>query len=186
MKQFLLLTACLSFCASVLAASIHGHSIPDQLPAADGPLVLNGAGLRDKFMIDLYVGGLYLPQKSSDADAIIGSDKPMAMRLLIVSSRITSENLSEAVAEGFEHALGNRQAAMQPRIDDFLNTFKQEAIKQGDVFEMLYQPGSGTLISKNGKQINSIEGLDFKSALFAIWLGREPAQKSLKEAMLGQ
>ena len=95
-------------------------------------------------------------------------------------------HFSEAVAEGFEHALGDRQAAMQPRIDEFLNTFKQEAINEGDVFEMLYQPGTGTLISKNGKQINTIKGLDFKSALFAIWLGKEPAQDSLKQGMLGQ
>lgn len=186
MNKLLHILAGLLVSHAALAASIEGHTIPDQLPAAGGQLVLNGAGLRDKFMIDLYVGGLYLPQKSSDANAIIAADEPMAMRLLIVSSRITSENLSEAVAEGFEHALGDRQAAMQPRIDEFLNTFKQEAINEGDVFEMLYQPGTGTLISKNGKQINTIKGLDFKSALFAIWLGKEPAQDSLKQGMLGQ
>jgi len=185
MKKSVLVFASLLFSGAAMSASIDGHQIPDQLPAADAQLVLNGAGLRDKFMIDLYVGGLYLPKKSSDATTIISADEAMALRLLIVSSRITSENMTEATLEGFQHSLGSKQAAMQPRIDQFMLSFK-EPIKEGDVFEMLYLPGSGVVISKNGKPLNTVEGLDFKAALFGIWLGEEPAQKSLKQEMLGK
>ena len=185
MKKTLLVVASMLFSGLTLAADVDGHSIPDQIPAAASQLQLNGAGLRDKFMIDLYVGALYLPKKSADAAAIMGADEPMAIRLLIVSGRITSENMSEAVAEGFQHSLGSQQAAMQPRINDFLKTFS-EPIKEGDVFELVYLPGSGVVISKNGKQANTVPGLDFKAALFGIWLGKEPAQKSLKQEMLGQ
>jgi hypothetical protein len=185
MKKILLMVTAFMFSGATVAADIDGNQIPDQLPAADTTLLLNGAGLRDKFMIDLYVGGLYLAKKSSDAAAVINADEPMALRLLIVSSRITSENMTEATLEGFEHSLGSKQAAMQPKIDQFLLSFK-EPIKEDDVFEMLYLPGSGVIISKNGKQLNTVEGLDFKAALFGIWLGEEPAQDSLKEEMLGK
>ena len=185
MNKLLLVIVSLLCSGTALSASIDGHQMPDQLPAADTQLVLNGAGLRDKFMIDLYVGGLYLPKKNSDATAIINADQPMALRLLIVSSRITSENMTEATLEGFQNSLGNKLAAMQPRIDQFLLSFK-EPIKEGDVFEMLYLPGAGVLISKNGKALNTVEGLDFKSALLGIWLGADPAQKSLKQDMLGK
>ena len=185
MKKIILMVTAFLFSGAAVAADIDGNQIPDQLPAADTTLQLNGAGLRDKFMIDLYVGGLYLAKKSSDAAAVINADEPMALRLLIVSSRITSENMTEATLEGFQHSLGSKQAAMQPRIDQFLLGFK-EPIKEGDVFEMLYLPGSGVIISKSGKQLNTVEGLDFKAALFGIWLGEEPAQNSLKEEMLGK
>ena len=185
MKKVFLLIAAMLFSTAALAADIGGHKIPDQLAAADKQLLLNGAGLRDKFMIDLYVGGLYLAEKSSDANAIIAADKPMALRLLIVSSRITSENMTEATLEGFGHSLGDKQAAMQPKIEQFLAAFKEE-IKEGDVFEMLYLPGDGVAVSKNGKPLDTIDGLDFKAALFGIWLGEPPAQKSLKKGMLGK
>ena len=185
MHKLLVVLISILFSGMALSANIDGHQIPDQLPAADTQLVLNGAGLREKFMIDLYVGGLYLTNKSSDAASIISADEPMALRLLIVSSRITSENMTEATLEGFQHSLGNKLAAMQPRIDQFMLSFK-EPIKEGDVFEMLYLPGSGVVISKNGKPLNTVEGADFKAALFGIWLGNEPAQKSLKQEMLGK
>jgi hypothetical protein len=185
MKKILLVIASLLFSGIALSATIEGHQIPDQLPAADSQLLLNGAGLREKYMIDLYIGGLYLQAKSSDATAIINADEPMALRLLIVSSRINSENMTETTLEGFQNSLGDKLAAMQPRIDQFMLSFK-EPIKEGDVFEMLYLPASGVIISKNGKQLNTVEGVDFKAALFGIWLGEEPAQKSLKEDMLGK
>jgi len=185
MNKLVIVFASMLFSPLALSANIDGHQMPDQLPADEAQLVLNGAGLRDKFMIDLYVGGLYLPKKSSDAAAIINADEAMALRLLIVSSRITSENMTEATLEGFQNSLGSKLAAMQPRIDQFMLSFK-EPIKEGDVFEMLYLPGSGVVISKSGKTLNTVEGLDFKAALFGIWLGEEPAQKSLKQEMLGK
>jgi hypothetical protein len=38
---------------------------------------------------------------------------------------------------------------------------------------------------KNGKMLGTIEGLEFKKALFGIWLGNNPADKDLKAGMLG-
>ena len=184
MNSVVLFVTSMLFSTIASSASVDGHQIPDQLAAADTQLQLNGAGLRDKFMIDLYVGALYLTEKSSAAEVIINADEPMALRLSIVSGRITSENMTEATLEGFEHSLGDKQAAMQPKIDQFLMSFA-EKIQEGDVFEMLYLPGSGVAISKNEKLLSTIEGLDFKAALFGIWLGKEPAQKSLKAGMLG-
>ena len=40
------------------------------------------------------------------------------------------------------------------------------------------------MVYKNGKEVGVVEGLDFKKALFAIWLGEDPADDDLKEAML--
>jgi hypothetical protein len=165
------------FSPIALSANIDGHQMPDQLPAAEAQLVLNGAGLRDKFMIDLYVGGLYLPKKSSDAAAIINADEAMALRLLIVSSRITSENMTEATLEGFQNSLGSKLAAMQPRIDQFMLSFK-EPIKEGDVFEMLYLPGSGVVISKSGKPLNKSKDWTSRQRCLVSGWARSPHRKA--------
>jgi hypothetical protein len=44
----------------------------------------------------------------------------------------------------------------------------------------------GTKIYKNSELKGTIPGLEFKKALFAIWLGSNPAQESLKNDMLGK
>jgi hypothetical protein len=38
----------------------------------------------------------------------------------------------------------------------------------------------------NGRTAGTIPGVDFKRALFAIWLGDKPADRTLKEGMLGE
>lgn len=49
------------------AASVAGVTLPDTATVGSTRLVLNGLGLRTKFVLKVYVAGLYLPQKSSDA-----------------------------------------------------------------------------------------------------------------------
>ena len=51
----------------------------------------NGAGLREKFFLDLYVGSLYLSNKTKDASTIINANETMAITLDIVSGLISSE-----------------------------------------------------------------------------------------------
>jgi hypothetical protein len=91
--------------------------------------------------------------------------------------------MTEAVDEGFKNSAGNQLASLMPRIQQFKSVFKEE-IKKGDVYDLVYEPGKGTLIYKNGKLSATIPGADFKKALFGIWLCDKPAQESLKAAML--
>jgi hypothetical protein len=62
----------------------------------------------------------------------------------------------------------------------------QEEIKEGDVFDLVYVPGEGVHVLKNGEQKDTVGDLEFKKALFGIWLSDNPAQKDLKNKMLGQ
>jgi len=159
--------------------------VPDTLKTDTAQeLKLNGAGVREKWLMDLYVGALYLKQHENDAIKIISDENETAIRLEMVSSMVTSERMTKATLEGFENSTHGNTAAIQPQIDTFLATFK-EPIKKGDVFEMVYVPGAGVKIYKNSALKNTVEGETFKQALFGIWLSDQPAQKSLKEEMLG-
>ena len=45
---------------SLHAASLAGVTLPDTVQVGSTTLVLNGMGLRTKFMVKVYVAGLYL------------------------------------------------------------------------------------------------------------------------------
>ena len=165
------------------AEEIGGINMPETLKAGQTTLVLNGAGVREKFFMDLYVGGLYLKEKSADPGAIIEADEPMAIRLHIISSMITSKKMEKATREGFEKATGGNIGPIQVQIEEFISVFKEE-IKEGVIYDLIYVPGKGVEVSKNNESRSMIKGLPFKKAMFGIWLSDKPAQKSLKKAML--
>lgn len=184
MKKLPVFFAALALSVTANAAEVGGVNLPETISVENSELALNGAGIREKFFFDLYVGSLYLKQKQQDANRIISDDELMALRLNIISDMITSEKMTNAALEGFENATGGNTAAMQVQIDEFLATFKEE-IKKGDTFEMVYVPEEGVKIFKNNKLEKTISGMEFKKALFGIWLSDNPAQKSLKQEMLG-
>lgn len=184
MRKLILFIASMALAGASFAAEIGGVEVPEKLSVDNSELALNGAGVREKFFFDLYVGSLYLKEKQQDANAIISEDELMALRLNIISDMITSEKMTNATIEGFENSTKGNMKPLQAKIDDFLDTFKEE-IKKGDSFEMVYVPEEGVKIYKNNQLAKTITGLEFKKALFGIWLSEKPAQKSLKQEMLG-
>ena len=181
--ESLLLTAALTTPAAAL--TVEGVDVPDTYSAMDIELKLNGAGTRSKWFMDLYIGGLYVPETIDDGQAIINADEPQAITLHIISGMITSDKMKSATMEGFENSTGGDLAAIKDDVDAFLDVFSEE-IKDGDVFDLVYLPGEGVRVLKNGKERATIGDLEFKKALFGIWLSDEPAQEDLKEKMLGQ
>ncbi|HLT13878.1 MAG TPA: chalcone isomerase family protein [Marinobacter sp.] len=179
----LLLAGVLSAPASAL--TVGSVDVPDTYSAMGKELQLNGAGTRSKWFMDLYVGGLYVPEKVNNGEAVINADEHQAITLHITSGMITSERMTEATMDGFKAATGGDLSAIQSEVDQFMAVF-QEEIKEGDVFDLVYIPGEGVRVLKNGEQRDTVGDLEFKKALFGIWLSDQPAQKDLKEKMLGQ
>lgn len=174
------------FATLASAVEVSGVKIADQLKLGDTTLELNGVGVRSKFFMDLYVGSLYLPEKTEDASAILAKDEIQIIQLAIVSGMITSEKMQNATREGFNNSLNGNAEPHQANIDQFISFFA-EPIEDGDKFVIAYFPGSGIDVMKNGKKVGSIaSGIDFKTAVFGIWLSHKPAQKDLKKSMLGK
>jgi hypothetical protein len=160
-------------------------ALPSKLKVGDAELTLNGAGERTKLLMKMYVAGLYLAESSGDAAAIVAADATMAIRIEITSGLVTQEKLVEALSEGFNSSTGGKTEPMRDQIDQFRRCFAA-AIAKGDVFDLVYLPTHGVVVLKNGKRQGAIQGLDFKQALFGIWLGEQPADEGLKVAMLNK
>jgi hypothetical protein len=166
------------------ALEVAGITMPDSMETEQARLVLNGAGVRSKWFMKLYVGGLYLKEKHQDAQRIMAADEPMGIRLHIISSLITSEKMEKATREGFEKSTEGNTSPLEAEIEEFIAVFKAK-IHEDDIYDLIYTPGKGVEVSKNKVCQCLIEGLDFKQALFGIWLCDQPAQESLKREMLG-
>ena len=74
-----------------------------------------------------------------------------------------------------------------PLLSILVYTVFKQTINNGDIFDIIYEPGKGTSFYKNNKFINTIKGFDMKKALFGIWIIDKPAHKceGLRNGMLG-
>ena len=186
MKRAVLCLCTVAILASAAqAVEFIGVNVPDTLTAGDDKLVLNGVGTKQKFFMDLYVGGLYLLKKSSDAQQIVDADEPMAIMIHITSSLWTEKKMAHETEEGFVSTTGGDMKALQGKIDKFIQVFSEQ-IKKGDVFQLVYLPNRGVTVWKNGSETITLKGLEFKKALFGIWIGRRTVvNRSLSKGMLG-
>jgi hypothetical protein len=184
-KAFILIFLALTIAMPAQAKEIGGASLPDTLTAGKEQLMLNGAGLRTKMFIKVYAGGLYTRKKEGDALKIVDADEPMAIRMRFIYDGVSHENLIEAWNEGFAVATGGHIAPIKERTDKFNSFFTEEA-RKGDIYDIIYTPEEGASVYIKGKLKGTIKGLDFKKALFGIWLGDKPADNALKQGMLGR
>lgn len=167
------------------ARTVAGVTLPERVQVAgnDDELLLNGAGIRSKYMFDVYVAALYLPHAARDAKAVLTMPgaKRIAMHFLFDVSR---EKLLEGWREGFTFNLDPQQIeALRPRIERSYGFFR--SVHQGDTVFIDYLPDQGTCLRINGEQKGCIPGADFYRAVLQVWLGKHPIQYPLKRQMLG-
>ena len=183
-KLFLLILTLFMIVSISNAIEIDGVNMPDSLMTGKTNLILNGAAVRTKLLIKLYIAGLYLGQKDHDPKKIIEADEPMAIRLHIISSLITSKKMEEATKEGFFRVTRGNIAPIKPETEKFISVFK-DTINENDIYDLIYEPGRGVEVYKNHKKLSIINGILFKKALFGLWLSDNTAQKSLKSDLMG-
>jgi len=170
---------------AAVAMQVGEVTLPDSLTAGTDELILNGAGFRKKLFVKVYAAGLYLKEKETDPQKILDAEKPMAIRMHFVHSEVSSKKLVDAWNEGFINGTGGNIAPIKTEIDTFNAFFPQDA-KKNDIYDIVYIPEQGVGVYIKGELKGTIKGLDFKKAVFSIWLGEKPADSTLKRKMLGE
>src|SRR5690349_22611822 len=94
------------------AGTLAGVTLPDKADVDGKSLVLNGMGLRKKFVVEVYVGGLYLPQKEKSAAKVLGADVPRRMVLHFIYD-VSKDQMCEAWHEGLEANSPNASAEVK-------------------------------------------------------------------------
>jgi hypothetical protein len=173
----------LSLALPALARDVAGVQVPDAATVGGTSLTLNGAGLRTRFFVKVYVGALYLERLSSDPAAIVAADAPWKVSLTLKRD-VDQAAIMGAFKEGFEKNSRADLPALLPSLDRVGAILKD--LKTGEVVAFAYVPGTGTTASAPGGATVTIEGKPFADAMLRIWLGNDPVDGDLKKAMLGK
>lgn len=166
---------------SAFGGELAGVTLPDTATVGGQPLVLNGLGLREKYFVDVYVGGLYLPARTTDGAKAIADDVPKRLVMHFVYSSVPAAKMVETFEEGFAQLpdrapLADRIAKLEGWMVD---------LTTGDRVEFDYVPGVGTTVRVKGREAGVIEGADFMRGLFSIYVGPNPPTAALKKGLLG-
>lgn len=164
------------------AAELAGVEMADRSSVGDAELVLNGLALRKRFIVKVYVAGLYLPKKTTDAAAILEADEPR--RLVMEFLRDVD---GESIAGGWNDCLENNSPNASADVEAGFAQLNRwmTAVEKGDRIRFTYQPGTGTEVAVGGDAQGTIEGKSFADALFACWVGEVPPSDDFKEGLLG-
>ena len=181
----------LPFSLALLSAPVPAHAgqcagvtLPDQLSIDGKSLLLNGMGLREATVlaIDVYVAGLYLPQRSKDGKAIAASEQLKHLQLTLVRD-VDTKDMVENLERGFRRAAGASYPKLAARFERLKGWIPN--LHEHDTFSVTYRPGAGLEVRHGQKLLGSIDGGDFATAIFSIWLGDRPADDDLKAGLLG-
>jgi len=169
------------------ARDVAGVKLPETLEVSEPPVILqlNGAGIRTKFFVKVYVGALYLPTPAHDAKAVLAMPGAKSVTMHFLYDEVSAEKLRSGWTDGF-HANQNEAQfkVLADRLEQFNAAFA--TVHRGDVIRLELLPDTGTAVFVGGKKRATIPGEDFARAVLAIWLGEDPADSSLKDAMLGK
>src|SRR5688500_12642249 len=145
----LILAAALSLAAvTASAATVAGVKVDDTSSVGGQNLVLNGAALRKKFVVKVYVGALYLPSKQTNAAAILAADAPRRQVMHFLYD-VDKGKMAEAWQDGLKDNTPNASAEVKTAFQT-LSTWMDD-MEEGQTIVLTYAPGTGTTVEVNGK-----------------------------------
>jgi len=176
------------FLVSVHSAEVAGVKLEDKDRVANAELALNGAGLRKRAFFQVYVIGLYLPEKkaaAADAISAAGTKRVLIHMLRDVDAGEFAGALTDGMKENVSEA---EMKALDPRVKRLAAIMAEmKEAKKGMRITLDWLPAAGTQVTIEGKPAGAaIPGEDFYRALLSIWLGDKPVQDDLKKALLGE
>jgi len=174
--------------AQAQTTEVAGVKFDDTLQLANSKLQLNGAGVRYKVVFKVYAAALYLTDKATTPEAVLAAPGPRHLQIVMLRE-IDANELGKLFTKGMEQNAPREEFSKSiagiMRMSDIFSSRKK--LVAGDSFAVEWVPGTGTVITVNGKPEGApIKEPEFYSALMKIWLGKSPADAQLKEALLGK
>ncbi|MGA9394546.1 MAG: chalcone isomerase family protein [Azonexus sp.] len=169
----------------IFAAEVAGIKLDDQVKVGASDLVLNGAGLRSKLFIKVYIGALYVSEKSASPVALLDATTPRRMTMRMLRD-IDSDTLYGALWDGLKDNNSEAElAALKVPIEQFAEIMKKiGTAKNGDTVTLDFA-GDGVAVGFNGTARGKVASGAFARSLLKVWLGDNPVDSSLKKALLG-
>ena len=181
------LTLALGLAGLAPAAEVAGVKLDDTVKVAGKELKLNGAGVRTRIVVKVYVLGLYLTEKKDTAAGVLEAPGPRRFTLTMMRE-VTGDELGQAFMAGItantDKAEKGKLVNQMVKLGEVFQTVG--SLKKGDTLTVDWVAEKGTLIELNGKsQGDPLPDVAFYNALLKIWIGDKPADSALKPLLLG-
>ena len=170
------------------ALEVEGFRFENSIRLGGADLVLNGVGVRRRFFVPVYVGALYVPQRSSDPEVLLSQRGPRRMSLRFVRD-VEAELFMNSLDAGMrKHYSPEQLAAWKSQWQTLSAVIANVVVaRRADHVTWDYTPETGARVMQNSVPIiPSIPGEDFYNAVLRVWLGPQPADADLKRGLLGR
>ncbi len=179
---------CLLAAGTMAQVNVSGVKYDESVDARGTKLQLNGAGIRYKAVFKVYTAGLYLTKKAGTPEEALAAPGPKRMNIVMLRD-IDSGELGKLFSRGMEDNMDRAAfSKLVPGVLRMSQVFSDhKKLVAGDTFSIDWVPGTGTVITVKGvPQGEPFKEPEFFNALLRIWLGPNPADWKLKDALLGK
>ncbi len=188
--RHLMLGAALSLMTAITMAQpveLSGIKFDSPIELRGTKLELNGAGIRYKVVVKVYAAGLYLTKKASTLEEVLAAPGPKRMAITVLRD-VDSAELGKLFTRGVEdNTPRSEMSKLVPGLIRMGQIFSDhKKLLTGENFLIEWIPGTGTVITIKGKAQEPFKEPEFFGALMRIWLGPNPADWKLKDALLGK
>jgi hypothetical protein len=165
---------------------VAGVSVDESVVLQPGNVALNlqGAGVRTKFFVDVYVGALYSKKSVSSPRLAVAQTGAKRMKMIFLYDGVTKAKMQKSWLDGMK--------ANNPRdsykkfakdIDWFVSFFDQD-MKPGDEVTIGYIAAIGTKVQINNEEKGRVAGMDFYNLVLNTWMGDKPPSKKFRKQLL--
>lgn len=183
MKKFLVVIALLLLSGHAHALEVAGVTVAPEVNEQGRTLQLNGYGIRSKFFIKVYVGSLYTTRRLTSADQLLADPGDKLIRMQFVHSKVDREKIVAAFAEGL--ANNTPRVAAKPEAQQFLALFTND-FHAGETVDLALAADGTVTVRHAGRELGQLRSPDLAKGILAIYVGDHPADKDLKEGLLGR
>lgn len=172
----------------VHATDVSGMHVDDRATVADTVLVLNGAGDFAPSGKGAYVGAFYMRAKKHTLKEVqeLGF-WPKRITLTMLRDTL-GDDLGDTLVQGIRRNSTQdetRNLGLQlARLGSILGNLKP--LRRGSNLAIDWLPGRGTVFVVDGKSVDEpIPGEAFYDVMLKVWMGSQPVDTTLRNAMLG-
>jgi hypothetical protein len=182
MKRLALALSFLLLSSQAFALDVAGVNVAPTVSVHQKTLTLNGAGIRKKFIVKVYVGALYTERKVTTPAQLLADPGEKLIRMTFVMKKVEREKIVDAFSEGFSK--NSPAVAGTADAKAFLSWFTADFVA-GDTVDISLAADGTVSATHNGKTLGTMRNPALARAVLLNWFGEKPADGGLKKGMLG-
>lgn len=166
----------------------NGVKFDESLDLRGTKLQLNGAGTRYRGPFKVYAAGFYLTKKAGTPEEVLAAPGPKRISVTMLRE-IDSAELGKLFARSMEDNMDKAAfSKLIPGVMRMSQVFTDnKKMNAGEQFTIDWVPGTGAVLTVKGQvQGEPFKEPEFFNALLRIWVGPNPADWKLKDALLGK